>query len=233
MHEARTELRTLRAKIAELESKPSLTSAQQAQLDRLSAAETAATNKEPDFLEDPKGYVDARMGKTAEELKAVKEENAKFTQAQQHQQQVQQLLSNVQQHEQSFLQATPDYHQAVDHIRTVRASQLQMLYPQATPQQIQQQISNEEIGAAAQVLRGGGNPAEFAYNYAKTMGYQPKAPTPDPKANGAAKPDKDAVRSMGGGGGGAEAGDNTPADDELGGALQTALAERFGVRKRK
>lgn len=232
LHEARAELRALRTKIAELEAKPSLTPQQQAQLDKLNAQETAAAEKEPDFLEDPKGYVDAKAKKTAEALKKLNEATEKQTKQQQQQQQLNQVLNVVQQHEQAFLKTTPDYHAAIDHIRSVRSSQLQMLYPQATPEQISRQITSEEIGAAAQVLQAGGNPAEFAYKYAKTMGYAPKAPTqaPNPAANGAA-PDKDAVRTLGNGGGADK--DGEPQDDELGGALKSALAERFGVRKKR
>lgn len=232
LHEARNELRALRTKIAELEAKPSLTPQQQAQLDKLNAQETAASEKEPDFLEDPKGYVDAQAKKTAEAVKKLNEATEKQTQQQQQQQQLNQILSGVQQHEQSFLKTTPDYHAAIDHIRSVRGAQLQMLYPQATAEQISRQITSEEIGAAAQILQAGGNPAEFAYKYAKTMGYAPKAPNPapNPALNGAT-PDKDAVRTLGNGGGAEK--DDEPADDELGSAMKSALAERFGVRKRK
>jgi hypothetical protein len=233
LHESRETIKALKTQIAALESQPKL-SAEDAELlkDLRAQKQAAQAPKEPDFLEDPKGYVDANVKKTAKELETLREESRRGQEQQAQQQQLNQILSGVHQHEQSFVKATPDYHQAVDHIRTVRASQLQMLYPQATPQQIQQQIVSEEIGAAAQVLRAGGNPAEFAYNYAKTVGYQPKAPVPDPNApaNGAAKPDKDAVRSMGGGGGAEK-------DDSDEGAampeLAQALAERFGVRKRK
>jgi len=232
LHESRETIKALKTQIAALESQPKLSAEDAELLKDLRAQKKAAQEpKDPDFLEDPKGYVDANVKKTAEQVKTLREENERIAQERQQQQQVNQILSGVQQHEQTFLKTTPDYHQAIDHIRTVRASQLQMLYPQATPQQIQQQIANEEIGAAAQVLRAGGNPAEFAYNYAKTVGYQPKAATQNADGtNGEAKPDKDAVRSMGGGGGA------TKDDQDEGNAmpeLAQALAERFGVKRKK
>lgn len=231
LHESRETIKALKTQIAALESQPKLSAEDAETLKDLRAQKAAAqAPKDPDFLEDPKGYVDANNKKNADELKTLREDNQRRTQEQQQHQQVQQILSGVAQHEQTFLKATPDYHQAIDHIRTVRASQLQMLYPQATPQQIQHQISSEEIGAAAQVLRGGGNPAEFAYNYAKTVGYQPKAAPVANGADGAAKPDKDAVRSMGGGGG-AEKGDEDAGNEMP--ELAQALAERFGVRRKK
>lgn len=232
LHEARAELKALRTKIAELEAKPSLTPQQQAQLDKLNAQETAATEKIPDFLEDPKGYVDATAKKTNEALQKLNEFTESQKQQQQQQQQLNQILIGVGQHEQAFLKTTPDYHAAIDHIRSVRGSQLKMLYPGATAEQIAQQITTEEVAAAAQVLRAGGNPAEFAYNYAKTMGYAPKAPNPAPtQALNNAAPDKDAVRTLGNGGGADKP--DEPEDDELNSALKSALADRFGVRKRK
>jgi hypothetical protein len=147
---------------------------------------------------------------------------------------VTQLVSNVSAKEQEFLKTTPDYYDAVTHIRTVRASQLQMLYPQATPEQITRQITIEEVGAARQLLQQGGDPAQFAYNYAKTMGYVPKAQAAA-AGNGAAaatKTDKDAVRSMGGGGG-ADSTDSGEDDGRNIPEFASALAERFGRGKKK
>jgi hypothetical protein len=233
LHESRETIKALKTQIAALEAQPKLSAEDADLLKDLRAQKKAAQEpKDPDFLEDPKGYVDAKAKQTADALKKLNEATEKQTQQQEQQQQLSQILTGVQQHEQSFLKTTPDYHAAIDHIRNVRGSQLKMLYPQATPQQILQQITTEEVGAAAQILRAGGNPAEFAYNYAKTMGYQPKAAAAaDPNAsNGAAKPDKDALRSMGGGGGAEKADED---EGNLMPEFATALAERFGVKKRK
>lgn len=232
LHESRETIKALKTQIAALEAQPKLSAEDADLLKDLRAQKKAASEpKDPDFLEDPKGYVDAKAKQTAEALKKLNEATEKQTQQQEQQQQLNQILTGVQQHEQTFLKETPDYHAAIDHIRTVRGSQLQMLYPQATPEQITRQITTEEIGAAAQILRAGGNPAEFAYNYAKTMGYQPKvAPVADPNANGAVKPDKEALRSLGGGGGAQKTEED---EGNLMPEFATALAERFGVRKRK
>lgn len=226
-------MKALKTQIAALEAQPKL-SAEDADLlkDLRIQKQAALAPKDPEFLEDPKGYVDAKARQTADAVKKLNENNEQTRQTQERQQQLNQVLTGVQQHEQTFLKTTPDYHAAIDHIRAVRGSQLQMLYPQATPEQIVRQITTEEIGAAAQILQAGGNPADFAYKYAKTMGYQPKAPAvdPDASANGAVKPDKDALRSMGGGGG-AQKGDED--DSNLMPELGQALAERFGVKRKK
>jgi hypothetical protein len=75
LHEARNEVKDLRAKIAALEALPRLTDAQQKALDKLNATEAAIEAKDPDFLEDPKGYVDANLKKSQEALKKLNEAN--------------------------------------------------------------------------------------------------------------------------------------------------------------
>lgn len=234
LHEAREQLKAMRTKIAELEALPRLTDAQQKALDKLNAAEQAATARDPDFLEDPKGYVDAQLAKTQDALKKLNESDQQRQQRDQAQQELNQLLSTVSTREQEFVKTTPDYYDAVNHIRSVRGAQLQMMYPQATPEQIARQITTEEVNAARQIVQSGGNPVEFAYNYARTVGYVPKAPagaaTAGTPATPAPKVDKDAVRSMGGGGAASTAEEDS--GDEMP-EFTSALAERFGVRKRK
>lgn len=216
-----------------MEASPRLTAEQQKLLDKLNAKEAAAeAPKDPDFLEDPKGYVDTKLTKAQEALKKLEDAGkARETQEQQRTQ-FQQLVANVASSETEFVKASPDYYEAINHMRAVRTEQLKLIYPQATQQQILQEIGREEIGTAARVLQAGGNPAEWGYRYAKTLGYVPKATAAATStATAAAPPDKDAVRTLGGGGG------DTPANEEDtdGGMpeLQTALQERFGVRKRK
>jgi hypothetical protein len=224
----------MRTKIAELEALPRLTDAQQKALDKLNAAEQAATAKDPDFLEDPKGYVDAKLAKAQDALKKLDESDKQRQQRDQAQQELNTLLSTVSTREQEFVKSAPDYYDAVNHIRTMRSVQLQMMYPQATAEQITRQIATEEIAAARQIMQNGGNPVEFAYNYAKTVGYAPKTPagaaTAGTPAKETPKIDKDAVRSMGGGGAASTAEEDS--GDEMP-EFTSALAERFGVRKRK
>lgn len=206
LHEAREQNRQLRAKIAELEALPRLT-AEDAQLLKELREQRAKPPEErdPDFLQDPKGYIDAKERKIAAALKKLEEGDTQRKQAEEQQRQQQQqiaaIVTNVQQHEAAFVKETPDYHDALTHARNVRSQQLKMMFPQATDAQISQQISMEELSAAAQILQSGGNPAEFVYNYARTLGYAPK-----PKGK---QPDKSAARTLGSGGSDAQ-----PEDDD-------------------
>lgn len=241
LHEARSEAKALKTQIAELEKRRWLSDDDAQLLEDLKAQRKAAAEpKAPEFLEDPKGYIDHKEKQVSEALKQLREGETRRSEAEKQQTQLNQLLTSVASHEQAFVAANPDYHDALNHVRTVRASQLKMMFPDASDAQVQQQIRNEELGGAHQILARGGNPAEFAYNYAKTLGYVKKqaAAAIANGANGAApvlqqeieqKPDKDAVRSLGGGG--AAESDDAPASP-MPPEFHQALKERF-TRKRK
>jgi tRNA nucleotidyltransferase (CCA-adding enzyme) len=63
----------------------------------------------------------------------------------------------------SFSQSTPDYYDAMKHIRNARAMELKILVPDITDDQVNNQIRQEEIGLASQLMRQGSNPVEYAY----------------------------------------------------------------------
>lgn len=229
LHEAREQNRQLRAKIAELEALPRLT-AEDAQLLKELREQRAKPPEErdPDFLQDPKGYIDAKERKIAAALKKLEEGDTQRKQAEEQQRQQQQqiaaIVTNVQHHEAAFVKETPDYHDALTHARNVRSQQLKMMFPQATDAQISQQISMEELSAAAQILQSGGNPAEFVYNYARTLGYAPK-----PKGK---QPDKSAARTLGSGGSDAQP-DGDDDSDDPNSEILAAQAELRAKFKRK
>ena len=125
----------------------------------------------------------------------------------------------------------PDYYDALGHIRQARAEQLQEMYPQATREQISQQLRQEEINTAVTFLQQGKNPSESIYRMAsKVYGYQAKsqavqrpviaqAPVADPSHT---------LGSTGGAPTDEEAGEQN--SDETGDVLREALAARFGKR---
>lgn len=137
--------------------------------------------KEPDFVEDPKGYVDHQQKKLLDAIaeanrkvetegKEAKETAAKAQEAVQ----VQQFFQSLSAHEQRFVQANPDYHDALNHLRTQRANQLRTFDPDITDQQIAQHIQAEERNLAIQLYRQGKDPVQVAYQLAKAAGHQPK-----------------------------------------------------------
>lgn len=198
LRESRAELKELRAELSQLKA-----------LIPPPKAQEAPAVEEPDFLSDPKSYVDGVKGAIAKlEAKIADKDKAQTEQAEQ-QQKAQETWGKVLESEATFVASTPDYHDALAHVRSVRAQQLQMMHPEATQQQIAQHIQGEEFQGAAALVAQGKNPSEFYYNYAKTFGYKPKA-APAPATNQQQRPDKDAVRTMGSGGASESVGNDEP-----------------------
>lgn len=193
----------------------------------------------PDYLEDPKGYVDAQLVAARKELKALQDQMAegrKILETNQQQaaqrDQQQAFIANLQRTESEFAAKTPDYMDALAHVRNIRAAQLKLFAPQATEQQIAQQIGNEELAAAVGAAQSGRNAAELAYEYAKTIGYTPKQAAAAAAAVAApAAPVRDtALAAAGSLGASGNSGPVTEDENDGLGGLDSALAARFGRR---
>lgn len=145
--------------------------------------------KAPDFVEDPKAYIDHQK---AEVLNAIAEANKKAeaegkkaqeTAAQAQQQvQLQQLIGSLQTAEAQFVKETPDYYDALQHVRNVRVFQLKEFNPEITEAEIAQVIRSEELGLAAQLMQAGRNPSQVVYKLAQQYGYQKKTMEQKPEA---------------------------------------------------
>jgi hypothetical protein len=137
---------------------------------------------EPDYIEDPKGYVDHKLSAT---LKAIEDANKKnepeVKKAQEiaaraaEQVELQRFTQDLQTHEQRFVAQNPDYYDALTHVRNVRAAQLREFDPEITQEQIIQVIRHEETNLAVQLARQGRDPVQTAYNLAHHYGYVKKA----------------------------------------------------------
>lgn len=228
LHEARETNKQLRARIAELEAVPRL-SAEDAQLlqELRAQRQPPKTDDPPDWMQDPKANVDSRFGKLEKKLeetaKKADDANEKLNQHQTIQAVIQTAGAQVTE----FVAQNADYPKAIEHVRAMRRGQLEMLYPQATAEQVAQIVAREEITLAGQVVSRGDNFAEFAYNYAKRMGYQPPKP-PDPEP--AKKIDASAVRTLGSGG--ADVAPPATDDEDPNSEFRAAKKEDAEVRAR-
>lgn len=202
----------------------------------------------PDFAADPKGYVDHKVQDALAQLegatKPVKEaaEQANATAAETRFQQA------LQTSEQSFVAQNPEYYDALNHLRGIRASELAMLNPDLTVPQIREIIGREELQLAANLMRSGRNPSQIAYEIAKARGWSPKAAAAAGAAAGGAADTGAAAagngasalphvpgpkqlppdQTLGTGAGSPNAGDDVDANQD---PFDTAWSEMFG-RKR-
>lgn len=199
-----------------------------AELEAEKAARASPPDPVPDFMEDPKGYVD----KTIQAAATKAEANEKELQSLREQNQIQSLISEAGQAEVVFAKDHPDYEAALDHVRSTRMAQLRLMDGEATEAQLKQVIAREEIMGIAAAKQRGISPAELAYKYAQTLGYKPPVAAPAVPATPVATPtppvpptpptDVSAARSLGAGGGGGSAG-----DEEEESELTSALKARF------
>jgi len=220
LHEARGEAKTLRQQLAEVQQ-------QLAALKNPQGQQPAAEQPEPepDFLADPKGYVDKKVQAALAKLDATEKKTTETAEQIKQREANEAILRATQSAETQFYSQTPDYPEALQHIRGVRTQQLQDLFPDATAEQINNHIAFEERETAKMLVSQNRNPAEFAYKFAKTLGYTKKAPPPEAKP--APQPiDRDAVRTLGSGGG-----SGAPAD-EAGNAMPEFAAARAEVAAR-
>ena len=70
-----------------------------------------------------------------------------------------------------FVKTTPDLNDARQHARDMRGAQLRIAYPEATDMQINEQIDIDELALKSSAIRGGRDPADVIYQYAKANGY--------------------------------------------------------------
>jgi hypothetical protein len=156
----------------------------------------------PSFEENPAEHL--RHGQ--QQLQQTVQQIADANRAQdQHRQQmaiVQHLAGVVQQHEAAFVQATPDYQDAVTYLRNQRAAEL--MADGADEARAAQQAYQELVQLALSRAQNSQNPAEAAYKIATARGYR-KAEAPQQQPSAAEKLQNQqrgvaASRSLGGGG---------------------------------
>jgi hypothetical protein len=232
---------------AYLEDKRTWQTEKQALLERLQRLENPpkAPPPEPAFEDDPKGYTDHKVNSALEQLKQ---------QTAAHQQQLQQVTQTTQQTreqaeliafstqlqtaEAAFVKQNPDYFDALDHVRGIRAQQLRLMVPDITDQQIEAQIGQEELQMSMQLARSGRNPIATVYQLAQSYGYQKKAPQGDGKGGDVLQlPNVPGQRqlppdqTLGSGASGQPQGGDDQGGDQKD-AFEEAFAELFGKRKR-
>lgn len=88
------------------------------------------------------------------------------------QQENQVLHSSLMQSEAAFRATTPDYNDAAQHLAQARANQLQLMG--MSQHEVMETLSAEVMEITRAAIEQGRDPAEVAYQWAKTYGYQPQ-----------------------------------------------------------
>lgn len=153
--------------------------AEQAQRDaiieqRLAALTQVNQPQQPQVTleEDPVRFLALQNARIQQEMQASRAQQEADRQAQWQAQQIQAFEQHVTTHEQNFAKQTPDYFDAINFAKENRVKQLQVLG--YNDQQAWQEVQREAAHLAMNIARQGGNPAQAGYEYAKSLGYQPK-----------------------------------------------------------
>lgn len=156
--EEKAERKALAARIAELEAQKSVKTEVEA----------------PSFDDNPAAHLLHKQQGIEQSNKSLQERLEQYEQAQQQQTAYQSIASKIALSEQTFKAKTPDYDQAIEHMKSTADRTLQLM-GMSDPLQRQQAIVQNVIQMSNIAIQQGQEPAEFAYNYSKALGYQTKA----------------------------------------------------------
>ncbi len=151
--------------------------------------------------QDPVGFLKQLQEQQQHQAQLQQQRQMQEQQMQERIQAVHRLGQNVSDYEQDFSTRQPDYYQAADHLMNARAQQLQS-FGVTDPDEIVGQIRAEIAQLTSNALQRGINPAQAAYDMAKSMGYQREQPQAQQRLD-MARAGQRASKTMSGGGRGA------------------------------
>lgn len=162
--------------------------------------QAAEVQPPPSLDQDPVGFVGHLAQRFDQKIQAFEQQQAQTLAERQQQQQLAQLTTVAQAHVQGFAAQNPDYFDALQHVRGMRAAQYRAMG--LSEEQVIAQIGHDELAFANTALQNRRNIAESLYEFAKASGYAPKAAERKPSETLAAEAKGvAAARSLGTGGG--------------------------------
>lgn len=130
----------------------------------------------PAIDQDPVGHIIGRLEEVNKKLGDVAKTNEQRTVADQQVTAIRNLQNTAIAMEEEFKKVTPDYDDAVNHLRATQEAELaEQGY---TPQEIRNFIAQQALGAAARAIQQGKNPGQVLYAMAKVRGWAPKPAAP-------------------------------------------------------
>ena len=152
-------------------------------------------------IDQPIDYFEHKSKKQEAELAELKTWKQQQEQSQQQHAQFRDFWGRVGAAAKPFIDATPDYKDAYDHVITIKRQELQLAgVPEA---QIGNQMGLWELNFAGQAIQSERSPSEAIYQYAKTTGFKGKPQGSDAQRKlEAIQRGQEASKTLDGGGGG-------------------------------
>ena len=132
---------------------------------------------EVEFMDDPKEYVDQNRRALEERLAHLEKQDLEANDLNKQEVSALRLQMSISESEREFTSEHPDYLKALEHNRTSRLEELELMGVDG--EQARQVVAQEEIFLARRKLETGESPAEAAYNLALKRGYKPQAVNPE------------------------------------------------------
>jgi hypothetical protein len=148
--------------------------------ERLFAAQKQAEApqyRDPEKDPDPLTAMQHNDQINRQRLEAMQQQLAQDNERRQHEFYESQVIAWGQERANEYRQEVPDFDDAYQHIRMVRANELHAIGYNVA--EIKQALRNDELGIINEAGKRGRNPAEIVYNMAKAAGYTGKKPAQD------------------------------------------------------
>lgn len=157
------------------------------------------TAKPEPTLDQPIDYFEHKSKKLETELGELKTWKQQQEAAQQQTQQLSNFRNSVANAAKPFIDQTPDYNDAYNHVMAVKEQEMRLAG--IPDDQIPSNMGIWEAQFAAQSMKAGKNPGESLYAYAKALNFQPKQPgKPAASKLDTIERGQDASKTLGGGG---------------------------------
>jgi hypothetical protein len=166
---------------------------------RLAQLQQATQPKQPqvNFEEDPVRFLALQTHQTQQQIAEMRAQQEMQQQSVARAQQFQQFATGLRNIETEFAKKAPDYDHAIEFAKAKRVEQLRIMG--MPDQQAWEQVQSEAFQIAYSAIQRGENPAELGYQYARSVGYQPKTVSPEQQMQAAQK-GAEAAKSLSGGG---------------------------------
>ena len=184
---------------------------------------------DPDFMQDPKGYVDTQSKKVQEAIEKLERQAKEGSEKAQQQLAQMQFMQGIQSDESNFIRENPDYYTALNYLREQRKAELEELG--IDDDEAIQIINKEELQIAAIALNKGTSAAAHVYSRAKKLGYAKNQDTSELDEAAERMTKAQRAQSMGGSNIPEERSIEEP-EDEAWAPIEEAFEELFGSKLR-
>ena len=176
LHEERQRRKELQQQIAQQNQNYQML---QQRLDHLARLAEGPQRQMPDENADPLGYTVEGVKQVSQQVKELREQQAKDLQERQHSENIRLFENAVDRAEKVYIAQKPDYYEAVNFARQRKIAEYEAIGMPANL--AAQRLDNEIRQFAWHAIQNGESPAEAGYRMAQAIGYKPSGVSAEQK----------------------------------------------------